>query len=73
MTACVIVIYGRSSNSLSGLVFSDSKAFDILKTMLTLDKTFELEYGFSLSKRKPKTLKRISKALAFTHMLVYQQ
>lgn len=54
MTACKIVIHGRSCDTLCGLVLSNSKSADVLKTMLMFDKKFVLEYGFSLTEGKAK-------------------
>lgn len=46
MTARVIVIYGRSCNTLYGPVLSDYTFSDVPKTILTFSRTFESEYGF---------------------------
>lgn len=52
MTARETVIHGHSSNTLSGLVLSISKFLDVLKTMLTFAKTFELDYGLPFNEVK---------------------
>lgn len=48
-TAREIVFYRRSCNTLAGLVLSDSKYLDFLKTALTFAEMFELENGFRLT------------------------
>lgn len=56
MTAPKIVINRSYSNTLSGLVLSQSKALIAFKTMLIFSKTIDLEYGYPFIETKTKTV-----------------
>lgn len=52
MTAWEIVIYGRSGNTLAGLLQSDFKFLDVPKRILTFAKMFVLEHVFHFTEGK---------------------
>lgn len=52
MTACEILFYGCFSSPPAGLVLSDYNVLDVLKTVTTFAKRFELQYGLQFRETK---------------------